>query len=128
MERSQTRGDCALAGASNLLGYKEYTQQDFSTNSNKIVNKQCLIHALLNTDPYKKTNGVGRYNIFVVSLQRAMMEFVSICPYPCYRQQYPFVLEGKFLLISIKYEPVPELFPISRTIRPCQLSVCACGY
>ena len=33
VEGSQMRGDCALAGASNLLGYKEY-----DTNSNKITN------------------------------------------------------------------------------------------
>ena len=29
VEGSQMSGDRALVGASNLLGYKEYTQQDF---------------------------------------------------------------------------------------------------
>ena len=33
VEGSQTCGDCALARASNLLGYQEYTQQDFSSNT-----------------------------------------------------------------------------------------------
>ena len=33
VEGSQMRGDRALAGASNLLGYKECTQQDLSTNT-----------------------------------------------------------------------------------------------
>ena len=41
VEGSQTRGDSALAEASNPLGYKEYTQQDFS---NKITNKQYELH------------------------------------------------------------------------------------
>ncbi len=31
VEVSQTRGDHMLAEASNLLGYKEYAQQDFNT-------------------------------------------------------------------------------------------------
>ena len=30
VEGSQTRGDRALAGASNLLGYKEYTQNTYT--------------------------------------------------------------------------------------------------
>ncbi len=32
VEGSQTRGDRTLDEASNILGYKEYTQQDFTTN------------------------------------------------------------------------------------------------
>ncbi len=34
VEGSQMCGARALAGASNLLGYKEYTQKDLSTNNN----------------------------------------------------------------------------------------------
>ncbi len=33
VEGSQMCGDRALAEASNLLGYKEYTKQDFGTNT-----------------------------------------------------------------------------------------------
>ncbi len=73
VEGSQMRGDHALAGASNQLGYKEYTQQDLSTkhqydtNSNKITNNNAEYTPywwILTTDLCRKLTGVGRDNIY----------------------------------------------------------------
>ena len=75
VEGSQTRGDRALAGASNLLGYKEY------------------IHALLTTDPCIKLMGVGRDNILANQnvLNESLGKGKVICS--CY-VKYPYSQES----------------------------------